>query len=87
MANTKSAKKRVRSQARETTVNSMRISKVRTVTKAALKSIETGSKDEALKALKNAESEMMRAASRGAMKKKTAARKVSRMAKKINKKS
>ncbi len=86
MANKKSSKKRIRSRAKETVVNSNRKAKVRTITKQAVASIEKSSVNEAVVAVRAAESEMMKAASRGTMKKKTAARKVSRLVKKLKQK-
>ncbi len=86
MANKKSSKKRIRSRAKETVVNSERKSKVRTITKKAISAIETATKEDAAIAMRAAESELMRAAGRGTMKKKTASRKVSRLVKKLKEK-
>ncbi len=83
MANKKSSKKRIRSRAKETLVNSNRKARVRTITKKAITSIDTATKEDAVIAVRAAESELMRAASRGTVKKKTAARKVSRLVKKL----
>ncbi len=86
MANKISSKKRIRTRAKETVVNANRKSRVRTITKKAIASISTATKEEAIIAVRQAESEMMKAASRGTMKKKTASRKVSRLVKKLKEK-
>ncbi len=83
MANHKSAKTRIRRNNKRSMINGMRKSRVRTFVKKVDALIAAGNKDEALTALKVAESEMMRAAQKGVFHKNTASRTVSRLAQKI----
>lgn len=84
MANHKSAAKRARQTVKRNEVNRARRSKVRSLAKAveiaAAKDV-SGAKT----ALKVAESALARAAGRGTLHKKTAARKISRLAKRVKK--
>ena len=81
MANTSSAKKAVRSQARKTDVNRNR----RTMVKSNLRNVEDAitKGDKAAAALKAAEPAMMRAVTKGVFHKNTAARKISRLSKRV----
>jgi small subunit ribosomal protein S20 len=79
MANTKSAKKATRKIARRTEVNKARRSRMRTFLRTVEDAIAGGDKATALAALKSAEPELMRAAQKGVMHRKTASRKVSRL--------
>ncbi len=79
MANTKSAKKATRKIARRTEVNKARRSRMRSFLRSVEDAIAGGNKASALAALKAAEPELMRAAQKGVMHKKTASRKVSRL--------
>jgi len=83
MANTKSAKKATRKIARRTAVNTARISRVRTFVRKVDEAIAAGDRTAASTALKAAEPELMRAASKGVLHKNTASRKVARLAKKV----
>jgi len=83
MANTTSAKKATRKIARRTEVNIARRSRVRTFLRRVEEAIESGNKDEAVSALKAAQPELMRAASKGVYHKNTASRKVSRLASRV----
>ena len=83
MANHKSAKTRIVRNSKRAMINAMRRSRVRTFVKKTDALIASGNKEEALKALKVAESEMMRAAQKGVFHKNTASRTVSRLAQKI----
>ena len=85
MANTKSAKKATRKIARRTEVNKGRRSRMRSYVRAAEDAIAGGDRTKALAALKAAEPELMRAAQRGVIHRKTASRKVSRLAHQIGK--
>lgn len=80
MANTSSAKKATRKIARRTEVNKNRISRVRTYVRKLEEAIEAGDKAAAEAAFKNAQPELMRAATKGVMHRNTASRKVSRLA-------
>lgn len=87
MANNSSAKKAIRQIEKRTAVNKSRTSKIRTYIKKALESI-TGqeTKDIAALAVKKAQSEIARGVKAGILKKNTAARKVSKLALKLNSK-
>lgn len=85
MANTSSAKKRIRRDERRSHINISRRSRIRTYIKRVEAAIEEGNKDAASAALKEAQPEMMRGVSRGVYKKNTAARKISRLSHRINK--
>ena len=83
MANHKSAKTRIRRNDKRSMINGMRRSRVRTFVKKVDALIAAGNKDEAVSALRIAESEMMRAAQKGVFHKNTASRSISRLAQKI----
>ena len=79
MAQHKSAKKRIRRNARRSIVNGARRSRIRTfVTKVEL-AIAGGKKDEAAAALKAAQPEIQRGVTKGVVLKNTASRKISRL--------
>ena len=84
MANTKSAIKRIRRIARQTVVNRSRKSKFKKAIKKMNLLIESKKKQEALKFLPNLNSELMKIAKTGIIKKKNASRNVSRITKKIS---
>tara|TARA_B100001029_G_C14843563_1_gene329690 strand:+ start:390 stop:650 length:261 start_codon:yes stop_codon:yes gene_type:complete len=84
MANTKSAIKRVRRISRQTQVNKSRKSKFRAALKKMNSLIEKKDKKEALVYLPKLNSELMKIAKTGVVKKKNASRNVSRITKKIN---
>ena len=83
MANTTSAKKRVRRDLRKTTVNSDRRTRIRTYVKKVETAISAGDKDAAVAALKEAQPELMRGVTRGVIAKNTASRKISRLSHRI----
>lgn len=85
MANTTSAKKAARKIARQTIVNKSRRSRVRGFVRKVEESVSTGDRTKALAAMNAAEPELMRAAQKGVMHKRTASRKVSRLAKRVAK--
>ncbi len=84
MAHTLQAKKRVRQTARRTAVNRARVSRIRTFIRQVEEAIESGDRSAAEQALRAAEPEIMRGVSRGVIHRTTAARKVSRLAKRVN---
>ena len=84
MANTKSAIKRVRRISRQTAVNRSRKSKFRSAVKKMNVLIEKKDKKEALAFLPKLNSELMRIAKTGVIKRENASRNVSRITKKIN---
>ena len=83
MANHKSAKKRIRSNANRAKTNQSRISRIRTFIKKVEVAILNGNKDDAITAFKKAEPQIQKGVSKGVMHKNTAARKISRIAKSI----
>lgn len=84
MANHKSSEKRILVTAKKNAVNTARRSAVKTATKKALVAIESGDKAAAVSAARSAESKIMKAAGK-VMPKKRAARKISRLTKKVSK--
>jgi small subunit ribosomal protein S20 len=85
MANTKSAKKAARQMVRRTEINKARRTRVKTEVRKVEEAIAAGNKGAALDALKAAEPVLVRNAQKGVMHKKTASRKVSRLAQQIKK--
>jgi len=85
MANTKSAKKATRKIARRTEVNKARRSRMRGYLRLVEDAIAAGDRSKAVSALRAAEPELMRAAQKGVIHKKTASRKVSRLTASISK--
>ncbi len=83
MANTPQAKKRIRRNANRTEINHSRISRIRTFIKQAESAIASGKKAEAAEALKAVQPEMARGVARGVIRKNTAARKISRLSKRV----
>ena len=83
MANIQSAKKRVRRNARRTTINHARMGRIRTFIKKVELAIEGGDKDAAQQALKAAQPEIMRGVTKGVLHYNTASRKVSRMSARV----
>ena len=83
MANTSSAKKRVRRDERRTEVNRARRSRIRTFVKRVETAIESNDKEAAQAAFVAAEPEIMRGVTRGVLHRNTASRKVSRLASRI----
>ena len=83
MANTKSAIKRIRRISKQTIVNKARKSRFRNALKKMNALIDTKKKDEALKFLPKLNSELMKIAKTGVIKKQNASRNVSRITKKI----
>ena len=83
MANHKSAKTRINRNNNRNVINSARRSRVRTFVKKALEAIASNSKEAAMAAFKTAESELARAAQKGAVEKHKASRIVSRLNKKL----
>ena len=83
MANTPQAKKRIGRNANRATINHSRISRIRTFVKAVESAIEAGKKSDAAEALKMAQPELARGVARGVIHKNTAARKFSRLSKRV----
>ena len=85
MANTKSAKKATRKIARRTEINKARRSRMRTFVRGVEDAIASDDKTTALAAFKAAEPVLVRAAQKGVIHKRTASRKVSRLAHQVAK--
>ena len=84
MANTKSAIKRIRRISRQTIVNKSRKSKFKNAIKKMNILLDTKKKKDALKYLPKLNSELMKVAKTGIIKKQNASRNISRITKKIN---
>ena len=84
MANTKSAIKRIRRISRQTTVNKSRKSRFRSAIKKMNLILDKKDKKEALAFLPKLNSELMKIAKTGVIKKQNASRNISRITKKIN---
>ena len=84
MANTKSAIKTIRRISRQTAVNKARKSRYKNALKKMNLLIESKKKSDALKFLPKLNSELMKIAKTGVIKKQNASRNVSRISKKIN---
>jgi len=84
MANTPQARKRIRRNDRRAEINGNRISRIRTFIKKVEAAIEGGDKPAAQSALREAQPEMARGVARGVLHKNTAARKLSRLSKRVS---
>ena len=84
MANTKSAIKRIRRISKQTAVNRARKSKFKNALKKMNLLIDDKKKEEALKFLPKLNSELMKVAKTGIIKKQNASRNISRITKKIS---
>jgi small subunit ribosomal protein S20 len=85
MANTPGAKKAVRKIARRTEVNKARRSRVRTYLRKFDEALASGDAGAAKTAFVEAQSELMRAVTKGVVHKNTGSRKVSRLAAQLRK--
>jgi small subunit ribosomal protein S20 len=83
MANTSSAKKATRVIGRREDVNRNRRNRVRTFLRKVEEAIASGDKAAAAEALKAAQPELMRAASKGVVHANTASRKIGRLAARV----
>lgn len=83
MANTASARKRIRQIERRTERNKSRMSRMRTFIKKVETAVASGDKDAATVALREAQPEMQRAAGKGVVHKNTISRKISRLSARV----
>lgn len=83
MANTKSAKKATRVIERRTAINKSRRTRMRSKWRTVEEAIAAGDAGKAAEALRSAESETMRAVSKGVVHKNLGSRKVSRLSKRV----
>ncbi len=83
MANTPQARKRIRRNERRAEININRVSRIRTFVKKVEAALAGGDKNAAAEALKAAQPELARGVARGVLHKNTAARKMSRLSKRV----
>ena len=85
MANIKSAKKRVRSSAKKEVNNNSFVARTENSVKKVVKAVESGNKEDLKEKYDAAVKNIDKAAAKGLIKKNTAARRKSRIAKLVNK--
>ncbi len=85
MANTKQSEKRARQAQKRQAVNTARISRIRTYMRKVRDAITAGDVATANEALRIAQPEIMRGATKGILHKRNASRKVSRLAQAVKK--
>lgn len=83
MANTPQARKRIRRNDKRAEINGARMSRIRNFVKKVETAISGGDKKAAEAAFKEAQPELARGVARGVLHKNTAARKMSRLSKRI----
>ncbi|WP_374529135.1 30S ribosomal protein S20 [Novosphingobium sp.] len=83
MANTPQAKKRIRRNERRAEINGNRLGRIRTFVKKVESALAGGDKTAAAEALAAAQPELARGVARGVLHKNTAARKLSRLTKRV----
>ena len=79
MANTPSAKKRIRNTLRKTDINKSRRSRIKTFVRKVEDALESKDAKAAMESLKAAQPEIMRGVTKGIFHKNTASRKISRL--------
>ena len=84
MANTPQAKQRIRRNARRAEINGARVGRIRTFVKKVEAALELGDKTAAAAALAAAQPELARGVAKGVVHKNTAARKFSRLTKRVS---
>ena len=84
MANTPQAKKRIRRNARRADINGARVGRIRTFIKKVESALTSGDKAAAETALKAMQPELARGVAKGVVHKNTAARKFSRLTKRLS---
>ena len=84
MANTPQAKKRILRNAKRAEINRARVSRIRTFVKQVESALDSGNKDEAKAAIARVQPELARGVARGVLHKNTAARKLSRLTKRVS---
>ena len=83
MANTPQAKKRIRRNDRRAEINGARVSRIRTFVKQVEAALASGDKDQAKAAFQKVQPELARGVAKGVVHKNTAARKLSRLTKRV----
>jgi len=84
VAHHQSAKKRIRQTVKRTLVNRSRMNRIRTFVRKVEDAIASGNGEEARTAFQAAEPEIMRGVSKGVLHRNTAARRVSRLARRVS---
>ena len=84
MANTPQAKKRIRRNNRRAEINTNRVGRIRTFVKRVEAALAAGDKQAASAALAEAQPELARGVAKGVLHKNTAARKFSRLTKRLS---
>ena len=84
MANTPQARKRIVRNAARTAVNKNRVSRIRTLVKRVELALTAGDKDAATSAMSAMQPELARGVAKGVVHKNTAARKFSRLTKRLS---
>ena len=83
MANTPQAKKRIRRNDRRAEINGARVSRIRTFVKQVEAALATGDKAQAEAAIRKVQPELARGVAKGVVHKNTAARKISRLTRRL----
>jgi small subunit ribosomal protein S20 len=83
MANTPQAKKRIRRNARRADINRARVSRIRTFVKQVEEALAAGDKAQAVAAMSKVQPELARGVAKGVVHKNTAARKMSRLTRRV----
>jgi small subunit ribosomal protein S20 len=83
MANTPQAKKRIRRNDRRAEINGARVSRIRTFVKQVEAALASGDKKQAEAAIRKVQPELARGVAKGVVHKNTAARKISRLTRRI----
>ena len=83
MANTPQAKKRIRRNDRRAEINGARVSRIRTFIKQVESALASGDKSKAEDAIRRVQPELARGVAKGVVHKNTAARKFSRLTRRI----
>ena len=83
MANTPSAKKRIRNTLRKTDINKSRRSRIKTFVRKVEDALESKDAKVAMESLKAAQPEIMRGVTKGIFHRNTASRKISRLSSRI----
>ena len=84
MANTPQAKKRIRRNARRAEINGARVSRLRTFVKKVELALAAGDREAAAAALQQVQPELARGVAKGVLHRNTAARKFSRLNKRVS---
>ncbi len=83
MVHTPQARKRVRQNKRRSTINRDRLSRIRTFIRRVEEAIASGDKARAERALREAQPELMRGVTKSVLHRRTASRRVSRLARRV----